>query len=216
MPEAPRSSSIQTGPPRLFTLKAVLITYVYGCFLALPVLLAVMLMTVMSADPWSLVLPFAALAISAVILPLGQGNLHIRRIVQSLYPREFQEPDSFVVQLTFAPRLRGGTLAALETADDVGVLIVGERTLRFLGDSVRFELAYDQVRQARPESIGLRGLFVYGRPVALELCQGEDSKVVQIAERTALWLPTSRLITAKMHRLIRERLSQAVLPDPKA
>lgn len=202
------SARIEIGQPRRFGLWSVTIIYAYGVLLAIPVLLSVMGMTLIPSSVWSLALPFIGLAFSALILPIGQGNLHVTRLVRSWTHPSAPEPGQYIVQLTFSPRLRGGLRAMLETADDVGLLTIGPDVLTFQGDAVQFTATYQDVNWIRPENIGWRGLFVYGQPVAFRLSMPEGEFSCQVAERSSWLLPASHRVMRAMRSDMKGRLNK--------
>lgn len=207
--ESSAPASIEIGEPRRFGLWSVAVIYAYGFLLAVPVLICVAGMTLIPANAWSLALPFVGLAFSALILPVGQGNFYITRLVQSWAGPANRSAHRYVVQLTLSPRVHGGLRGMLETADDVGLLTVGTERLEFHGDCIRLTAGYDQVEWIRPESIGWRGLFVYGQPVAFRLSTPRAEYRCQVAERSSWWLPGSHSVMRSMRKALRERLDAA-------
>lgn len=197
---------IQIGEPRRFGLGAVAVIYSYGLLLAAPVAASVAGMTLWSASGWSLALPLAGLAISALLLPLGQGNRHVTRMVDSWFPGASASPGAYVVQLTLSPRTRDGLMALLETADDVGVLQIGVESVSFRGDSILFEALYEDMAWLRPEGVGWRGLFVYSRPVAFEVRASSRKWAFQIAERRSWSLSQSHRVMREIRAALERRL----------
>lgn len=194
---------------RQFGPAAIALVYAYGLFLAVPVLAGVAAMTLAPASLPGLLMPLAGLALSALILPLGQGNLHVRRIVKRLAsPAVTSECRHFIVQITFAPRLRTGLRGLLETADDVGILRVEKTGFSFQGDSVECQCPAGSFELATADSIGWRGLHVYSRPSRLVLHTLGGEKTCEIAERESLWLPSSYRIMREM-RVALEQVAES-------
>ncbi len=182
--------------------------HLYGLLLLLPVLGAVVTMSLLPPAYWSLVLPFVAAAVTVLLLPVGLGNSYVSRLVRSSCAPAEQAQQGYIVQLTFVPRLRTGLRAIVEDADDIGFLSLTDAALVFRGDSVRFAIPWDKLSAIEPQNVGIRGLFVYGRriEVAIEGCPGASA--LQLAERSSLLLPGSR----RMTRRLRNELLQRIKP----
>jgi hypothetical protein len=196
---APQNAAkIEIGPPRRFTLSAVLIVTAYGLILGLPFVLALLALSLIRFDLLGLLIPLLALAVTAYLLPLGLGNPFVARLVRSLGPAPGTPEASFIVQLTLSPRIRSGLRAALEDADDVGWLSLSDSALQFQGDSVKLSVPFSSITQVRPQNIGLRGLYVYGRKVTVEVSGLPEVSALEFAERSSCLLPTSRRIARQM------------------
>jgi hypothetical protein len=192
------SSQLQVGSPRHFTMFALLVLHASGLLLVIPVIFAVLGMTLLEPGVISLSLPFWALAATALLLPLGQGNGYIRRIGRKIDPQAVLGPDSFLVQVTFRPRLATGIRAMLEDADDVGWLHVEPEKISFQGDSVRFQISTASIQRIQPQNIGLKGLWVYGRQIEIVATDLPNVKSIEVAERGSLLLPSSKRISAQL------------------
>ena len=179
-----------------------------GLLLVLPVLASVLVLSLGKLAPWGWLLPLAAIAGTAYLLPLGLGNACLTRLARSLHPAVGDDPDAFIVQLTLSPRSRSGLWAELEDADDIGCLRLTPPALLFEGDSVKVFLPYSQIRRVRSRNIGLRGLFVYGRRIVIETSGLPKVEALEFAERSSWVLPASR----RTSRRLWERLSSKLGP----
>ncbi len=184
---------LETNRPRVYTVGAVLAVHAYGLLLVVPVLAAVVVLSLYIAE-WALVVPFIAIAVTALILPFGLGNPHVCRLVRSFCPAA-AKGDGFIVQFMCQPRLRTGLRAIIEDADDIGWLSFTERAVVFEGDSTRFSIPYENIIQVRPKNVGLRGLYVYGRRLELPVRGIPNVDSLLFAERSSWILPGSRRIT---------------------
>jgi hypothetical protein len=193
----PSSIQIQVKPPTSFTGAAVLIVCVYGLLLVIPVLVAMMVVSVLQFGFWTFFIPFLAICAATYLLPFGFGNAHVTRLVRRLPGQE--RTDGFIVQLTFTPRLRSGLRALIEDADDVGHLTASEAGLVFHGDSVHLVLPREHIRDLRIQSIGPRGLFIYPRLVFAVSGLAEISEL-RFADRSAWVLPTARKRTRELYQ----------------
>ncbi len=171
--------------------------------LVLPVLASVLVMSGGKFALWNLLLPLAVFGGTAYFLPFGLGNAYVTWLVRALNPAAGQDPDGFIVQLTLSPRIRSGLWAELEDADDIGYLRLTETELVFEGDSVKVSVPYSQIERVSSRNIGLRGLFVYGRRIALEISGFPKASALEFAERSSWVLPASRRTTQRLW----ERLS---------
>jgi hypothetical protein len=147
---------------------------------------------------YTVLLPFLAVAITALFLPFGLGNSYIVRLVRPLKPATASDAKTFIVQLTLSPRIRSGLRALLEDADDVGYLSVSESELVFQGDSVKLSVPKDCIEAVRPRNIGMRGLFVYGRRIEVVISGLPNVASIQFAERSSWLLPASRRVTREL------------------
>ena len=203
------SATIEIAKPRLFTAGAVAIVSAYGILLATPFLISVLVISVIKFGILTVLIPLLVVAATAYFLPFGLGNAHVTRLVRSLNPAAAKDEDGFIVQLTLSPRLRTGLLALLEDADDIGYLSFTGTGLLFQGDSVKLTIPFDRIQQVRPQNIGLRGLYVYGRRIRLVVSDLPQAEAFEFAERSSCLLPTSRTITRKLY----QRLSTKAPPE---
>jgi hypothetical protein len=200
VPNAPIQSQVpqlEVAAPKRFDLGAVLRLNAYGAVLAVPVLLSVL---VMSAFPFGLVpalLPIAAIILGSFFLPFGFGNRLVTRLVQG-QAGVTAATDQFIVQATFSPRIRSGLRSVLEDADDVGLLSFSDSGFVFKGDSVTLRVPFGCIRSIQNQSLGLRGLYLYGNRVAAELDGLPGVKSVAFAERSSLIIPTSRRLAKQL------------------
>ena len=202
------AARIAIVPPARFGVGAQWAVHACGLVLALPVLASVVAMSLGKFAPWSLLLPLAAIAGTAYLLPLGLGNACMARVARALDPAAGKGPDSFIVQLTLSPRIRSGLWAELEDADDIGCLRLTEAALVFEGDSVKVSLPYAQIGRVRSRNIGLRGLFVYGRRIVVEISGPSKVSALEFAERSSWVLPASRRTTQRLWERLSSKLGQ--------
>jgi len=208
VPDAPIQSQapqLEVAAPKRFDLSTVLRLNAYGLVLAVPVLLSVL---VMSALPFGLMpalLPIAAIVLGSFFLSLGFGNRLVTRLVQDQAGAK-PGPNHFIVQATFSPRIRSGLRGVLEDADDLGLLSFSDSELVFKGDSVTLRAPFGCFRSVRRQSLGLRGLYLYGDRVAAELEGLPGIKQVAFAERSSLIIPTSRKLTKQLHEKIQRAM----------
>lgn len=198
--ESSNAAKIEITAPRRFTLGAVLIVTAFGIFRAVPIIAAILIVSVLQLGLVTFLLPLAALAITAVFIPFGLGNPYITKLVHDTNPEAAESPENFIVQLTLTPRVRSGLRAVLEDADDIGVLICNGRELTFSGDSVSLNLPVSQITSVRPQNPGLRGLFFYGRRITLVVTGLPGVQSMEFAERSSWLLPTSKRITKQLYQ----------------
>jgi hypothetical protein len=202
------TARIQIVPPARFGAGAQLAVHACGLVLALPVLASVLAMSLGTFALWKLLLPLAAIAGTAYFLPFGLGNGYLTRLARALNPAAGKDPDAFIVQLTLSPRIRAGLWAGLEDADDIGCLRLTETELVFEGDSVRVSLPYRQIGRLRSRNIGLRGLFVYGRRIVVEISGCSKASALEFAERSSWVLPASRRTTQRLWEGLSAKLAR--------
>ncbi len=194
---------MKVGPPRLLTLGAVLVISAYGLLLVIPVVMAMMVVSLVHLSALTFLIPLLAIAITTFFLPLGFGNPYVVRLVSSLQPELPNIPNGFIAQITLAPRLRTGLRALMEDADDVGWLSFTESELMFHGDSIRLSVPFARIGGLRTESIGWRGLFLYGPQTVVAVSGLPQATSFKVAERSSWLLPASR----KKAKELQEKLS---------
>ena len=202
------AAQIAIVPPARFGAGAQWAVHACGLGLVLPVLASVLVMSLGRFAPWSLLLPLAAIAGTAYFLPMGLGNACLARVARSLDPAAGIDPDSFIVQLTLSPRVRSGLWAELEDADDIGCLRLTESGMVYEGDSVKVSLPYSQIGRLRSRNIGLRGLFIYGRRIVVEISGHPKVSALEFAERSSCVLPASRRTTQRLWDRLSSRLAR--------
>jgi hypothetical protein len=205
-----KAATIEVAQPKLFTAGAVAVVNAYGALLAVPFFISVLVVSVTKFGLLTALIPLLVVAATAYFLPFGLGNTHITRLVQSLNPAAAQGGEGFIVQLTLSPRLRSGLRALLEDADDIGYLTFSGNELLFQGDSVKLSVPLDRIERVRPQNIGLRGLFVYGRRIKVVVSGLPQIESVEFAERSSCLLPTSRAITRRLYQRLSTRVPQKV------
>lgn len=184
---------------------AVMVITAYGLLLGLPVFIAMLAVASIPLGTVTLLLPLGVLAAVTLFLPFGFGNRHVARLLRGL-PQP-AAPHPLAVQLTLTPRVCSGIRALLEDADDFGWLAVSDSHLLYEGDAVQFAVPLNRVRAIQRRNIGFRGLFVSGSRIRIELEPALEGgkKSFEVAERSTLFLPRSRRVTAVLF----ERLSAA-------
>lgn len=194
---------MEVREPRLFSGTAVILATGFGLLLVLPVLVALLAVSVFPFGWLTVVLPLGVFGAATLLLPFGAGNPVIQKLARDI-PVPSTSGPKFLVQLTFAPRLRSGPRALLEDADDIGWLIFENGSLEFYGDSVRLSVPFESVQQARSGSIGLRGMFLY--PALKLRVSGNGSAMhFTIAERSSWLLSGARRIARQIQRHLSER-----------
>lgn len=199
---------IEIRRPRLFTTSVIVAITAYGLIVSVPILAAMLVVSVREFSLWTFLIPLAALITASFFLPFGFGNPLVVRLVQKLKPASNQPANTFVVQLTFTPRLRGGTRALFEDADDVGWLELSDSALNFYGDSVTLSLPYSAVGRVRLQTSGWRGLFAYGARITLQIQALDNVSAIQFAERSSWVLPVSRSNARRIHDALLRKISQ--------
>ena len=200
------AATIEIAQPRLFTAGAVAVVNAYGILLVVPLFIAILVVSLIKFGFLTILIPFVAVAATAYFLPFGLGNTYVSKLVRSLNPAARKSEDGFIVQLTLSPRVRSGFRAILDDADDIGYLSFTESELLFQGDSVKLSIPFAHIEQVRPQNIGLRGLFVYGRRIKVMASGLAQIESLEFAERSSWLLPDSRRITRKLA----ERLATSI------
>lgn len=210
------AARIEIVPPARFGARAELAIHAWGVVLVLPVLACVVVISLGKLALWHLLAPAAAIAWTAYFLPLGLGNASLSRLVRGLNPAAGQGPDGFIVQLTLSPRIRSGLWAELEDADDIGYLRLAETELVFEGDSVKVSLPYHEIGRVRRRNIGLRGLFVCGRRITVEISGCSKVSALEFAERSSWVLPASRRTSQRLWEGLTAKVAGGGGTGPKA
>ena len=195
-------------PAKLFSSRAILISSLYGFILMLPVVVAIMGVTLLQFGVWTFLVPLAVIGAATYFLPLGFGNPYVTRLVQPLRPPSVQPQDLFVVQFSTAPRIRSGPMALLEDADDIGVLAFTDSTMEFYGDSVRLSVPFDEIKDLRQRNAGFRALFAYGNQLAFQV-PSLNGAGFRFAERSSRVLPSSRKIADRMYQQLKAKVRPA-------
>jgi hypothetical protein len=199
-------ASIRINEPKLLTASAAAIVNAFGLFLALPIFLAVLSVTLVKVSLWTFLFPVLVILATAYFLPFGLGNAYVAKLVRMMHPVAGAEPNGFIVQLTTTPRIRSGMRALLEDADDIGYLTFTDSDLRFQGDSIQLSIPLDEIKEVRAENIGMRGLFVYGRRITVVPKFLPNVAAIRFAERSSWLLPTSKAITKRLFARLSSKL----------
>jgi hypothetical protein len=203
----PIIAQISVGRPERFSAGAMLALNAYGLVLVIPVVVAVAGMTLLHAGYSSLLLPLAAVALTAYFLPFGLGNAHVARMVRSARVPAARIADTdevgFVVQLTLEPRIRPGLRGLIEDADDIGWLRITDEALVYDGDSVRLAIPWSSVSGVARENIGLRGLYVCGPRTRVTLSGVPEAESLEFAERSSWTVPASQRVARELYERVR-------------
>ena len=210
------TAKIEITPPRLFNNASVLMIWAYGTLLFLPVLISFVAISLIRPGPLTLFIPLVTIAATALLVPLGQGNHYVTRRMKSLKaaaPANADESgaqtEAFLVQLTLAPRVRTNLRAMLEDADDFGFLRFDDRGFSFQGDSIQVSVPFTNVVQVHRQNVGMRGLYLCGPRIIVEVKGLPNVEFLEFAERSSALVPQSKRIT----RRLLEKLERPVQPE---
>jgi len=192
---------IQLTSPRRLTFAAVLIISAYGLLLVVPVLATIMIVSLLHLGVITILLPVLAVALTTFFLPLGFGNPYVVRLVRSMPQNEATNP-SFIAQITFDPRVRSGLRALMEDADDIGWVTVTDSGVLFEGDSIAMSVPFTRIEAISTESIGWRGLFLYGPQTVIKVTGLPNAKAFKLAERSSWLLPAARRNAKRLHQCL--------------
>jgi len=199
---------IEISRPGRFGLTGVLAAHVMSFLLAVPLLIALVLVSAKDLGIFNLLIPIMALLAVICVLPFF-GNACISLIVRNLRPTNSREDRTWVVQITLCPRIRKGLRAALEDADDVGYLVLEESALIFTGDSVQLTIPFERIRGVQGENVGLRGAYIASGRIALETADLNGFEGLEIAERSSRVIFSSRRITREIFARIKASADRA-------
>jgi hypothetical protein len=119
------------------------------------------------------------------------------------------QTEAFLVQLTLAPRVRTNLRAMLEDADDFGFLRFDDRGFSFQGDSIQVSVPFTNVVQVHRQNVGMRGLYLCGPRIIVEVKGLPNVEFLEFAERSSALVPQSKRIT----RRLLEKLERPVQPE---
>ncbi len=193
------TAQIEITPPKVLTAGALAITYAHGLLLAVPVFIAVLILTVLPLGVVTLLVLAPAIGLTMLFLPFGFGNAYVTRLAGRLNGPAGGKPDGFIVQLTLSPRLCSGLRAVLEDADDIGWLNLTGSELVYRGDAVKLSIPFNRIKSVRSQNVG-RGLFLYGGRVVVSVSDLPNVTELAFSERSSWWLPTSRRIARELRR----------------
>jgi hypothetical protein len=191
------ASRIEVGPAKLFHNGSMLVIWAYGILLLLPVGASLVAISLVKVGFLTFLIPVVALAATAWIVPLGQGNHYIARRARGLSGAPAGESNC-LVQLTLTPRLRKGIRALLEDADDFGILTFDEAGFTFTGDAIHIVVPRQNILQVHRQNVGLRGRFVYGSRITIEVKGLDKISYLEFAERSSAIIPESKRITRRL------------------
>jgi hypothetical protein len=202
---ASASPELVVKPATIFAPPAIVRTSLCGLILVVPVLVAMMVVSVLHFGTLTFLIPLATIAVATFFLPLGFGNPYVAWLARPLQPPGDPSQSAFLVQLTRRPRFRSGFLAILEDADDIGFLSFSDTSLTFEGDSIRLKVPYARIENLRLQNSGWRALFAYGPQTVFEISGLPDGGSFAFAERASWHLPGSRRNAGAMYREVAGR-----------
>lgn len=194
---------VQLQEPRALTAWAVLLACGYGLLVMLPVLAALLVVSVLRFGWITLLLPMATFALATALLPFGFGNPLMRKLARKIPSAPANPERQFLVQLTFSPRLRSGLRALLDDADDIGWLQFTDSSVEIYGDSTRLSIPHENIAGVRRGTIGFRGLFLYPA-LWISISGDPELKHLRVAERSSSLLTGARRTTFEIERQFRE------------
>jgi len=206
---------IEISKPRRFGVFSILAKYAFSFLLAIPLLAAFLILSTVRnlGQFWILAVPLLALAATVYFLP-SLGNAYVYWV---LGPVRAQTSDNSrqtpIVQITLCPRIRTGFRALIEDADDVGYLTFTESELNFRGDSLQVIVPFERLGAVHGENVGLRGAYLSGGRIRLDISGRDDFEALEIAERTSLVLPASRRITRELFERIKALATRGSKPQ---
>ena len=201
--------NLQIRTPTRFTASSIIMSSLYGVILVVPVLGAMLAVTMFRLGVLTFVIPVAAIGLATFFLPLGFGNPYIARVVRSLRPVGDVPPECWIVQLTREPRLRTGLMATLEDADDVGFLSYTDSSLEFRGDSIVLSTPYSCIRGLKQQNAGPRALFAYGSRTVFAVAGLSEIRAFHFAERGSCLISSSRRKANEMYQALKRRVDAA-------
>lgn len=205
---------IEISKPRRFGVLSILTKYVFSFLLAIPLVAAFFILSTVRnlGQFWTLAVPLLALAATVYFLP-SLGNVYVRWVLRGVRAQMTDNSrQTPIVQITLCPRIRSGFRALIEDADDVGYLSLTESELQFHGDSLQVILPFEQLKAVHGENVGLRGAYLSGGRIRLDISGRDDFEAIEIAERTSLVLPASRRITRNLFEQIKARATRNTKP----
>ncbi len=203
---------IEIGQPRLLNAGAVLILWVCGLVLMLPLLISILVISALPFGAMTFLVAFAGIAAVVLVVPLGMGNPYVAKLVRSQHPAVEKDQDGFIVQLSLVPRLRSGLRALAEDADDIGWLTFTESAVAYHGDSIKFSIPFSQVREVLRQGSAWGGLFLHGAGSMVVVAGLPGANAFLVAERSSWFLPASRKTSRSLHA----RLSSMVKAEARS
>ncbi len=203
------STQLEITPSRRFATAAVLVLNAYGLLLVVPVLASMLVVSLLKLSALTFLIPALALGLATCFLPFGVGNPYVARLVGPKPSGTAEQEQVFLVQLTLTPRIQHGVRALLEDADDFGWLRVNPSGLIYEGDAVKLSIRRENIRGVRAQTIGWRGLFVYGPRASLEVAGLPNVTAVVFAERSSCFLAASRRNAGRLNSQLRALRDQS-------
>jgi hypothetical protein len=148
-------------------------------------------------------IPALAIALTTYLLPFGLGNPHVIKRVGPKPATRGDGEEVFLVQVMLRPRIQHGLRALIEDADDFGWLRLNASGLVYEGDSLNLTVPSESIQHVRAQSIGWRGLFVYGPRCTLAIKGLPHITSIVFAERSSHLLPGSRRTAWQLCRRLR-------------
>lgn len=205
--ESTAGARIEIRPPQRLKAAAVVVLYGLGMLSLLPVLAAILVVSVVPHGVGVLVV-VVAIGFAFVFPPLCFENPYITRVVRRMVESEDAAKDGFVVQLKVLPRLSHGLRAEVEDADDFGYLCFSGEDLVYCGDSVRLKVPVAQIATVETRNIGWRGLYLYGCRTVVVVPGLKGAQHLEFTERSSWLLPTLRKMAQRLYESLRRRAAK--------
>jgi len=210
--------AIEISRPRRFGVLSILAKYAFSFLLAIPLVAAFLILSTVRnlGQFWILAVPLLALAGTVYFLP-SLGNAYVYWVLRGVRAQTSDNSQrKSIVQITFDPRIRTGFRALIEDADDVGYVSFSETEFRFSGDSLQVTVPFERLKAVHGENVGLRGAYLSGGRIRLDISGLDDFDAIEIAERTSLVLPASRRITRELFEQIKARATSNTKSDVRS
>jgi hypothetical protein len=191
-------SRFEAREPKLLTGSAVLALNAFGLLAYLPVLAAFVIVSTRPLSVYTFLLPLAAAAVTVLFLPIAVGNPYIAVLARRITRASASTGTAWLVQLKVDPRLRSGSRAILDDADDIGWLVIRPEGIEFHGDSVTACVPRLKIRTARRRSIGWHGLFLTGARLEYQVAGIPGVAALEFTERSSRLAMGSRRIASLM------------------
>jgi len=130
----------------------------------------------------------------------------VKKLARSIQPAASSSQGSFLVQVTFHPRLHSGLRARVEDADDIGWLRFTDNALVFQGDAVNLTVPFERIQNVKAHTIGLRGVYLYPC-VTMAVAGLTGVNTLTFAERSAWIITTARLLSRRLFRELSDKLA---------
>lgn len=116
--------------------------------------------------------------------------------------------DQFVCQVSFSPRLQKGLQSALDDADDIGMLTIGQQGLTFHGGFCRFSLPLNLITSMEGKFNIFPGFCLSGRRLILHYNSEHGEGKLEVEHRQGLTVIDQFSKSLKLINVFRSRLPQ--------